>query len=273
MAAEVSLPPVINPQTGEAYDEGTRIQWGTDLVVVFKNGKWEKSDVPVAPKKTSETNTNQTGSGFQPVKSTNTGLPKEFDRETAYDLTTAPTYILGSLPPVERDKVLKTLFERGQYGGAKIQNGLGASDISAFQDLLYYANINNLDGQWQKALELYKQKFPISTSLQAGSGSKVPRQVTNPDDLKAVFKKASQDLLGRTLDDKFAEQFVTSFQNQQIEQQTQMDTQSGGVVAQAPDAGVSAESMIEQKFGQEVRVQNAVNFGNIMDQMIKGLAR
>jgi hypothetical protein len=40
-----------------------------------------------------------------------------------------------------------------------------------------------------------------------------------------------------------------------------------------PDAGVSAEKMIERQFGQEVRVQNAVNFGGIMDQMIKGLAR
>jgi hypothetical protein len=265
--------PTTNPGTGEAYPEGTQWLWGEDKVIIFRNGKWEYKQTAAKEAETNSTNAAQTGSGFQPVKSTNTGLPKQFDRPTAYDLTTAPTYILGSLPPVERDQVLKTLFERGQYGGAKMQNGLGASDISAFQDLLYYANINNLDGQWQKALELYKQKFPINTSLQAGSGSKVPRQVTNPDDLKAVFKKASQDLLGRTLDDKFAEQFVTSFQNQQVQQQTQMDTQSGGVVVQAPDAGVSAENMIEQKFGQEVRVQNAVNFGNIMDQMIKGLAR
>jgi hypothetical protein len=52
-----------------------------------------------------------------------------------------------------------------------------------------------------------------------------------------------------------------------------MATQSGGVVTQTPDAGVSAEKMIESQFGEEVRVQNAANFGNIMDQMIKGLAR
>jgi hypothetical protein len=164
---------------------------------------------------------------------------------------------------------------RDGYGGSKRGNGLSSADISAFQDYLRYANIRGVD--YEKALYLYKDDNPINPYLQAGGGGgggrKAPRQVTNPDDLKAVFKKASQDLLGRAIDDNVAEQFVQSFQNQQIQQQTQMDTQSGGVVAQAPDAGVAAEKMIERKFGEEVRVQNAVNFGGIMDQMIKGLAR
>ena len=66
---------------------------------------------------------------------------------------------------------------------------------------------------------------------------------------------------------------MSTFQNQQVQQQAQVASKSGGVVVQAPDAGVSAQKMIEQKYGQEVRVQNAANFGNIMDQMIKGLAR
>lgn len=206
------------------------------------------------------------------VASSKTGLPVGVGRSDAYDLTTQPAYILSTLPPATRDPLLKELYLRGTYEGQKMGNGLSDADINAFQRYLRYSNFKEVP--WEKALALFKRDFPVNPSLQAGGGGrKAPKQVTNPADLKAVFKKASQDLLGRAIDDNIAEQFVQSFQNQQVQQQTQLDTQSGGVVVQAPDAGVAAQSMIEKKFGQEVRVQKAVDFGNIMDQMIKGLAR
>jgi hypothetical protein len=200
----------------------------------------------------------------------NTGLPPGISGGI-YDLDVYPRYELNRMKPSVRADILQILFERGQYGGSKMGNGIDSADVSAFRDLLAWANVQNKD--YADALQLYKNQFPVKSSIIAGSGIRAPKQVSNPDDLKAVFKKASMDLLGRTVDDDVANQFVQSFQNQQVRQQTQMATQSGGVVAQAPDAGVSAEKMIEQKFGQEVRVQNAVNFGGIMDQMIKGLAR
>lgn len=199
-----------------------------------------------------------------------TGLPPGV-KGGIYDLDTAPRYLLNKMTPSYRYDILKTLFERGQYGGSKIGNGIAGVDVSAFTAFLSYANSLNMT--YERALTLYKSQFPVQPSVVSGSGTRAPKQVSNPDDLKAVFKKASMDLLGRTVDDNVANQFVQSFQNQQIATQTKMATQSGGVVAQTPDAGVSAEKMIEQKFGEEVRVQNAVNFGGIMDQMIKGLAR
>lgn len=208
------------------------------------------------------------------VSSSNTGLPEGMATSSSYDLTTQPRYILTTMEPRKREEILRELYLRGGYQGQKRGNGISNSDISAFQDYLNYANIMGVN--YEKALYLYKDQNPVNPYLQAGGGGggrKAPRQVTNPDDLKAVFKKASQDLLGRAIDDNVAEQFVQSFQNQQLQQQTQLETQSGGVVAQAPDAGVAAEKMIERKFGEEVRVQNAANLGNIMDKMIKGLAR
>jgi hypothetical protein len=207
------------------------------------------------------------------VASGKTGLPEGMATESSYDLTTEPAYILTTMDPLKREEILQELYLRDGYQGQKRGNGTSDADIRAFSDYLRYSNIRQVD--YEKALALYKGDNPINPYLQSGGGSgrKAPKQVTNPADLKAVFKKASQDLLGRAIDDNVAEQFVQSFQNQQIRQQTQMDTQSGGVVTQTPDAGVSAEKMIEQKFGEEVRVQNAANFGNIMDQMIKGLAR
>jgi hypothetical protein len=207
------------------------------------------------------------------VSSSNTGLPEGMATSSSYDLTTQPRYILTTMDPRKREEILRELYLRGGYQGQKRGNGISNSDISAFQDYLNYANIMGVD--YEKALYLYKDQNPVNPYLQAGGGGgrKAPRQVTNPADLKAVFKKASQDLLGRAIDDNVAEQFVQSFQNQQLQQQTQLETQSGGVVAQAPDAGVAAEKMIERRFGEEVRVQNAANLGNIMDKMIKGLAR
>ncbi|CAB4155931.1 hypothetical protein UFOVP668_26 [uncultured Caudovirales phage] len=208
------------------------------------------------------------------VSSSNTGLPEGMATSSSYDLTTQPRYILTTMEPRKREEILRELYLRGGYQGQKRGNGISNSDISAFQDYLNYANIMGVD--YEKALYLYKDQNPVNPYLQAGGGGggrKAPRQVTNPADLKAVFKKASQDLLGRAIDDNVAEQFVQSFQNQQLQQQTQLETQSGGVVAQAPDAGVAAEKMIERRFGEEVRVQNAANLGNIMDKMIKGLAR
>ena len=188
-----------------------------------------------------------------------------------YNPSEESQFILQQLTPKRRDDLLRIIYERGGYGGSKMGNGLGNADISAFANLLYFSNIEGKS--WDKSLAVYQKTFPVKGSLLAGSGTRAPKQVTNPDDLKIVFRKAAQDLLGRAVDDKAAEQFVQSFQKQQVEAQTAAQTQPGGVVAQAPDAGVSAEKMIEQKFGGEVRVQQAADLGNIMDQMIKGLAR
>lgn len=199
-----------------------------------------------------------------------TGLPPGV-KGGIYDLGTAPRYLLNKMKPDFRDQILKTLYERGQYSGSKMGNGIEGSDVAAFTEFLAYANSLNMT--YERALTVYKSTFPPKASVIAGSGTRAPKQVSSPDDLKAVFKKASMDLLGRAVDDNVANQFVQSFQNQQIASQTKMATQSGGVVTQTPDAGVSAEKMIGSQFGEEVRVQNAANFGNIMDEMIKGLAR
>jgi hypothetical protein len=305
MAGEITIP-AKNPSDGTSWETGDTVvkagvtftrqpdgSWKAPIdVTLTKNsdGGYKGKLTPEQQKGSSTTSpatpNSATGAELTPaqieeklrnealiVSSSNTGLPEGMGTATSYDLTTQPRYILTTMDPRKREEILRELYLRGGYQGQKRGNGISNSDISAFQDYLNYANIRQVD--YEKALYLYKDDNPINPYLQGGGGGgrKAPRQVTNPADLKAVFKKASQDLLGRAIDDNVAEQFVQSFQNQQIQQQQQMDTQSGGVVAQAPDAGVAAEKMIERKFGEEVRVQNAVNFGGIMDQMIKGLAR
>ena len=305
MAGEITIP-AKNPNDGQAWLTGDTVVKSGVRFTRQSNGTW-KAPVAVTLTRDSEGNftgkltpeqqkapstgssstaSTADGEALTPaqieqklrdeafiVSSSNTGLPEGMATSSSYDLTTQPRYILTTMEPRKREEILRELYLRGGYQGQKRGNGISNSDISAFQDYLNYANIMGVN--YEKALYLYKDQNPVNLYLQAGGGGgrKAPRQVTNPDDLKAVFKKASQDLLGRAIDDNVAEQFVQSFQNQQLQQQTQLETQSGGVVAQAPDAGVAAEKMIERKFGEEVRVQNAANLGNIMDKMIKGLAR
>ena len=285
MAVTVNIP-LENPETNKPWKNGDEWLTAGRTFTYGPNG-WTEKDYNSKSSSASKGSTSSKGSG-QPatqeeidqqlrdaansVASSKTGLPEGVGRSDAYDLTTQPAYILTNMDPKTRDPLLKELYLRGAYGNQKIGNGASDSDINAFQAYLRFSNYKEV--HWENALGIFKRQFPINPSLQAGGGtSKPPKQVTNPDDLKAVFKKASQDLLGRAVDDNIAEQFVKSFQNQQVQQQTQMDSKSGGVVVQAPDAGVAAKKVIEQKYGQEVRVQKATNFGNIMDQMIKGLAR
>lgn len=299
MAGEITIPPK-NQETGEDWQTGDTVVRAGVTFIRMPNKTWKAPGVTLkktsdggytgkltpAQQKKTPTDDNPAGMVETPeqiikrleedaliVSSNKTGLPEGMATANSYDLTTQPAYILTTMEPKEREEILQELYLRGGYQGQKRGNGTSDADIRAFGDYLRYSNIMQVD--YEKALSLYKDQNPINPYLQAGGGGgrKAPRQVTNPADLKAVFKKASQDLLGRAIDDNVAEQFVQSFQNQQLQQQTRLEAQSGGVVAQAPDAGVAAEKMIEQKFGEEVRVQNAVNFGGIMDQMIKGLAR
>lgn len=180
-------------------------------------------------------------------------------------------FLLTNMTTATRENVLKKLYERGQYGGAQRGNGLNTQDIGAMADLLYYAN--GLGIPWDQALVQYQRDFPVKTNLVPGSGRRAPIQVSNSDDIKKVFRNAAQQLLGRAVDDKLADSFVNMVQAEERARQQQYQTQSGGVVEQAPDVATMAQQQIESKFAVEQRVQNAANAASIIDNLVKGLAR
>lgn len=205
------------------------------------------------------------------VVTDSTGKKTSVTSYVFYDPQNDANLILSTMTPARRDQVQQILYERGQYGGSKRGNGLNTQDISAFADLLYYANAKGKP--WEQALDAYTKDFATRTDLVPGTGRRAPVQVTNSDDIKTVFKKTAQSLLGRDVDDKIADAFAASIQAQQVAQQRQFDTQSGGMVEQPADIATMAEQKIENQFGQELRVQNAANAANIIDNLVKGLAR
>lgn len=180
-------------------------------------------------------------------------------------------FILSTMVPAQRENLLKKLYERGQYGGAQRGNGLQSQDVGAMADLLYYANALGIP--WEQALVRYERDFPVKTNLVPGTGRRAPIQVSDSADIKKVFKATAQNLLGRAVDDKIADSFVSMIQAQQRAQQEQYQTQSGGVVEQTPDVAVMAQKQIESQFAVEQRVQNAANAASIIDNLVKGLAR
>lgn len=133
---------------------------------------------------------------------------------------------------------------------------------SGFKELLGISNRQGTD--WVKALGSVSQAG-VST------GTKLPAyQLTNPEDLKAVFRKAAQDSLGRNLQDGDINRLVETYQAQEAKYQKQVST-VGGVVTQAPSAQAFAQSAINKDFGTEVNTRKLSDiFGAIDANLSKG---
>jgi hypothetical protein len=133
---------------------------------------------------------------------------------------------------------------------------------SGFKELLGISNRQGTD--WVKALGSVSQAG-VST------GTKLPAyQLTNPEDLKAVFRKAAQDSLGRNLQDGDINRLVETYQAQEAQYQKQVST-VGGVVTQAPSAQAFAQSAINKDFGTEVNTRKLSDiFGAIDANLSKG---
>ena len=122
--------------------------------------------------------------------------------------------------------------------------------------------------QLSDALPLIK---PIVTSG-GGAGKKLPAySVTNPADLRAVFKKTAQDLLGHTLGDGDLNRMVEAYQQKETTYQKAAYAGGGVNVSQAPNAQTFAQSSLENDFGAEVNTQELDGiFSSVNDMLMKG---
>lgn len=178
-----------------------------------------------------------------------------------YDINTDKNVILQQMKPTLRTQVLNGLALR--VSGYKPGNGLEDKDKAVFGDLLVYANVAGKP--WSEAYADYVKQVPVVQKV-----SKAPLiRVTSADDVKAVFRKTAQDLLGRDVGDAAAATFADMYRKLQIG--TAQKMQKGGVVVQEPDASVLAEKKIEKQFGAQTQAYRAMQFMEIMDGAIKKL--
>lgn len=196
-------------------------------------------------------------------------LPKAvFDEKTGqlktrtyYDLSNDPGVILNALKPETRTQILNGLAQK--ITGYKPGTGFDDKDRSAFSDLLYYANITG-----KPFAEAYNEFMRTVPNVQKITKAPTIR-VSSEDDVKAVFRRTTRDLLGRDLGDAEAAKFAKMYRNLEIGEAERM--QAGGVVEQMADASVLAEKRVEDRFGVEAQAYRAMQFMNIMDDSIRRL--
>lgn len=103
--------------------------------------------------------------------------------------------------------------------------------------------------------------------VKGGSTSLRAYQVTNANDLKAVFRQTAQSLLGRNLGEGDLNALVAAFQQEQTRYQQQVQT-SGGVIAQSPTAETFAQTSIQKDFGEEVDTRKMDRLFSIFDKVV-----
>ena len=191
--------------------------------------------------------------GFEPAGQTVANQPKYFSGDE------------DAINSYSKETIAQLQYNLSKNGlmGRKYTPGIVDNQTrSGFKELLGISNRQGTD--WVNALGSVSQAG-VST------GTKLPAyQLTNPEDLKAVFRKAAQDSLGRNLQDGDINRLVETYQAQEAQYQKQVST-VGGVVTQAPSAQAFAQSAINKDFGTEVNTRKLSDiFGAIDANLRKG---
>jgi hypothetical protein len=93
-------------------------------------------------------------------------------------------------------------------------------------------------------------------------------RLTNPDDLKAVFTRAAQETIGRTLSDNELQKLADAY-NQQ-EKSYQQKLARGGTAVQAPQASTFGVEQVEEKFATEAKANDYTNYIGVLSRMMAG---
>jgi hypothetical protein len=166
--------------------------------------------------------------------------------EANYDITEGLVRnVYSSLTPAQRTSTLSLLKQKGFYGNKNI--GVPENDLEAIAQWLDEANLAGVTRE-RYLFELNRSRPDVSTG-----GAARRYQVSNPEDLKVVFKRIAQETIGRNFSDDEVNRAVQSFQQQQIA--AQKAAYGGGVTTEGMGADVFA-----QKFATEMAPTEAQGY-------------
>jgi hypothetical protein len=101
------------------------------------------------------------------------------------------------------------------------------------------------------------------------AGTSLPTyRLTNPEDLKTVFTKAAQSVVGRTLPEQDLMKLVNTYQG--LEKTYQQQASVGGTVTQAPDAGVFAQEQVRKAAPVEAEANDYVSYISSLSDLMQG---
>ena len=146
--------------------------------------------------------------------------------------------VYSSLMGDTRANTLAILKQKGFYGNRPI--GIPENDLRAIQQWLEESNLAGV------TKERYLQEMLKNRPDYGGTGGGAPRRyrVSNPDDLKAVFKRVAQETIGRDFSDDEAMRAVQSYQQQEIAAQNAL--YAGGTATEVMAADVFGQQFAEQ---------------------------
>lgn len=190
--------------------------------------------------------------------------------QTPYHYKTNDWQILLSIPESEitglQTRLMKAYpnWKPGQLG-----TRTDTKTVTKFKQLMGQINLDsNIAGaDWSKALD-YLALHPVAD--ESPTKQRPAIRLTNPIDLKSVFKKASTSTLGRALSDKEITQLVTTYQGLETTYQQQASTGSGATVVQAPDAGAFAEQQARKLAPQEATANDYTDYVGALSQLLQG---
>jgi hypothetical protein len=173
-----------------------------------------------------------------------------------YNLNTGPRELLNGMSEVNRNTLLRNLYDRGFYKSGRPGGGLSDEDEVAVYRLLYTSNLSGVS--WSQIYNSgQRSRF---TSASEGSGR---ARVAATEDLVEIANRTALSTIGRKLSAEETSKFARAYQASQ-----QAEAAGGST---APTTDVFFKNRIEQQYGAEsdgYKYLSAIsNVANLMENM------
>lgn len=171
-----------------------------------------------------------------------------------YNLNNDPTVEFTQMSEQKRENIAQRLDARG------FNTGTAPQFIASLEYLMEFGN--NIGRDWETALNVIERITPMEQEKVYA-----PRyRVTSPDDIRAVADESARRVLGRKFTADELNQFVQSYQQQEVAYQQAME--GSGVVTSAPSVGTAAQTFAERVDPSQA---NAYRFLGFFDQLAGSL--
>lgn len=181
--------------------------------------------------------------------------------------------LFAGLSPEAVSGIQSSLMRAGLID--KVPKGVwDPTTAGAMSKVLAFANQRGL--LWQDALDLWAEAG-AAAGLGGGSGARGPvftPRLSNPDDLRKVFKQAAFNTLGGNfLDDAAYERMVAGYQDAELRaQRAEFDAAvgGGGTTVEAPTAQTFGEDQIKAENKPQSEAHGIMQYGRVLESLLGG---
>lgn len=181
-----------------------------------------------------------------------------------------------SKSPREIASIQQVMSSAGLLSGDFPLGVWDTKSANAMQKVLQHANRTGLT--WQAALDQLASGMAATKAARGGGGGRgggsggrafAPR-LSNPDDLKSIFRQASYSMLGAKsfVDDATLDRMVSAYHQEEI--RAQRAAFSGQQTVEAPSPDTFAEQQIEEADPLGAQAARMARYTNVLDSLIGG---